>query len=61
MVKGAVRERPVGGPLPGRVFERPEQRPVRVLPVAGGLQVIVNALEGERVGRQHVPDLCALA
>lgn len=35
-------------------------RPVRVFAVAGGLEVLVDALQGQRVGR-HVPDLAPLA
>jgi hypothetical protein len=38
----------------------PEQRPVGVFAVPGGLQVIVDALQGERVGR-HVADFGAFA
>jgi hypothetical protein len=60
VVHGAVGERPVGVPLPRRVLERTEQRPVRVVAVAGGLQVGVDALQGQRVGR-HVAHLGALA
>jgi hypothetical protein len=48
-------------PIPnGPVGERPEQRPVSVFVVAGDLQVIVDALQGERLSR-HVPDFGALA
>jgi hypothetical protein len=53
-------ERSVGLPLPRRVLQRPEQRPVNVLAVAGGLEVIVDALQGQRVGR-HVPHFGALS
>jgi hypothetical protein len=56
MVNRPVGERPVGVPPPRRFFQGPQQRPVRILAVAGGLQVMVDALQGQRVGR-HVPDL----
>jgi hypothetical protein len=47
-------------PLPRRVFQGPKQRLLRVLAVAGGFEVIVEALQGQRVGR-HVPNFAALA
>jgi hypothetical protein len=59
MVKGAVGERPVGVPPPRRVLQGPEERPVRVLAVAGGLEVLVDALQGKRVSR-HVPHFTPL-
>jgi hypothetical protein len=37
-----------------------KERPVNVPAVAGGLQVVVDALQGQRVGR-HVPHFRALA
>ena len=46
VVNGPVGERPVGLSLPRRVFERPEERAVNVLAVAGGLQVGMDALQG---------------
>ena len=60
VVEGAVGQRPVGVPSPRRVFQRPEQRPVRVLAVAGGLEVVADALQGQRVGR-HVPYFAAFS
>src|SRR4051794_22800735 len=60
MVDGPVGERSVGPPLPRRVFQRQKQRPLNVVAVAGGFEVVVEALEGQRVGR-HVPDLATLS
>ena len=45
VVNGPVGERPVRPPLPRRVLQRAEERPVRVLAVAGGLEVVVDALQ----------------
>ena len=46
-------------PCPAGFFRGLKERPVRVFAVAGG-QVVVDALQGRRVGR-HVPDLAAFA
>ncbi len=46
-------------PCPAGFFRGLKERPVRVFAVAGGLEVIVDALQGQRVGR-HVPDFGAL-
>ena len=41
----------LGVPLPCRVFEGPEERPVWIARVVGGGHVIVDSLQGERMGR----------
>jgi hypothetical protein len=46
MVNRPVGERPLGVPLPGRVFQGPEERPVNVMAVTSGFQVLVEALGG---------------
>jgi hypothetical protein len=58
VVHGPVGERPVSEPPPRRVFQGPEQWAVRIFAVAGGAEVIVDALEGERVG-WHVAHFAA--
>jgi hypothetical protein len=60
MVDGPVSKRPVGVPLPHRVFEWPEERPVRVARVSGSFQVIVDPLQGQRMSG-HVADFAAFA
>jgi hypothetical protein len=46
VVNGAVGERPLGVPLPRRIFQRPKQRTLNILAVASGLQVIVGCARG---------------
>jgi hypothetical protein len=60
VVNGPVGERPAGVPPPRRVFQGSEERPVRVFAVAGGLEVVMDPFEGQRVGR-HVAHLCAFS
>ena len=58
MVNRPVGKRPVGVPLPCRVFQWPEERTLNVVAMAGGFQVIVDPLQGQRMSG-HVADFTA--